>query len=102
MNAQLKVAPARHPRYVHVNFQNYLRNQGLPATQRKRYAAWLCRFIVFHHGRAPEQLSAHHVEHFLQFITVFGQDDEPSLQDAHCCLRMFYQRFLPKLAQHSA
>mgnify|MGYP000147357968 CR=1 FL=1 len=101
MNAQLKVASARHPRYVHVNFQNYLRHHGLPAAIRKRYAAWLCRFIVFHHGRAPEQLSAHHVEHFLEFIAVFEQADEPSLQDARCCLRMFYQRFLPDLARDS-
>ena len=102
MNGSLKVANARHPRYVHVCFQRYLRDLKLCAPTRKRYAVWLCRFIVFHHGRAPETLQASHVEHFLQFLFLFEQCNTQQLDEAHYCLRLFYQHFLPSLDSAAA
>lgn len=102
MNALLKVAHTRHPRYVHAKFQRFLQQQGLRAPIRKRYAVWLCRLIVFHHGHPPEQLGAHQVEHFLQFLSIFEAQDTQHLAEAHYCLRLFYEVFLPSLRDNAS
>lgn len=93
-NAALTV---RHPRYVHAAFQSYLKSQGLRAPLRKTYAAWLSRYMVFHHGQPLERLRPHHVEHYLGFLAAYADFDEQQLHEAHCCLRLFYQCFLPTL-----
>ncbi len=98
MNDQASTAlTVRHPRYVHAAFQNYLKSQGLRAPLRKTYAAWLCRFMVFHHGQPLERLRPCHVEHYLGFLATYAEFDQQQLHEARCCLRLFYQYFLPAL-----
>jgi len=90
---------ARHPRYMHAAFQHYLKSQGLRAPLRKTYAAWLSRYVVFHHGQPLEYLEPRHVEHYLGFLATYADYSEQQLHEAHCCLRLFYQCFLPSLNQ---
>ena len=98
MNTKLNTAhSARHPRYVQAAFQAYLKAQGLRAPVRKSYAAWLSRFVVFHHGQALERLRPHHVDHYLSFLAMYADLSEQQQHEAHCCLSMFYQYFLPAL-----
>lgn len=87
----------RHPRYIHAAFQSYLKSQGLRAPLRKAYAAWLSRYMVFHHGQPLECLQSRHVEHYLGFLAAYADYSEQQLHEAHCCLRLFYQYFLPAL-----
>ncbi len=99
MTPVINAVPIRHPRYVHVKFQHYLKDLGLTAKQRKNYAAWLSRFLVFHHGKPLESLNQQHIEHFLQFLAVYANDSEQQQHEAHCCLRVFYQCYLPDRAR---
>lgn len=89
----------RHPRFVHTCFQNYLRQLGVPAPIRKAYAGWLTRFLVFHHGQALDVLQSRHVDHFMHFLQTYGEFTDEQLHQALCCLRMFYQCFLPEFQQ---
>ncbi len=50
------------------------------------YEGWICRFIAFHDGKAPERMGATAVAAFLEYLAVKGKVAASTKSQALCAL----------------
>jgi len=60
----------------------------------ERYAAWTCRFILFHRKRHPRELQRSDVGRFLEHVAQTEKDPLRCLEQAHEALTFLYQQVL--------
>jgi integron integrase len=60
----------------------------------ERYAAWACRYILFHGKRHPRELGAADVRRFLEQVAKTEKDAVGCLEQAHEALLFLYENLL--------
>jgi hypothetical protein len=60
----------------------------------ERYAAWACRYILFHGKRHPRELAAADVMRFLEHVAKTEKDPVGCLEQAHEALVFVYENLL--------
>lgn len=60
----------------------------------ERYAAWTCRFILFHGKRPPRELQRSDVGRFLEHVAQTEKDPLRCLEQAHEALTFLYEQVL--------
>lgn len=71
-----------------------LRARHLSIRTERTYSHWLCRFLAFHGGRAPESLGANEVVGFLQHLAVERNVAASTQNQALNALVFFYDQVL--------
>ncbi len=66
---------SQSPRFID-RLRTFIRARGMAYRTEKTYCAWARRFIRFNHYQSDDQLDAHHIQGFLNYLAV----------DQHCSI----------------
>jgi len=86
-------APPRPPRLLD-QVRQACRIRHYSIRTEEAYAAWVKRFILFHHKRHPQEMGAREINEFLTHLAVHGQVSASTQNQAFSALLFLYQKVL--------